>query len=368
MVLNRINRVSFVIALAAALVLLIPVAGFTHPGGTDKYGCHAGSKPYHCHGGGSAPKKRVSTGPSAAERAKQAKLNQAKSDLSQAKTKHYESKEKAEELEQKLDTTAEKLEEQRTELAGVQSEIDRNREDAQTLRNSWIADREVAAERIALVSSKNDENREMYEIGVLGSAFFGSFFSVFLLYRVARSVASRIRGFLLKLILIVLGFFLGWLLVLLAAVSGNLVVGALLLSIAGLLFGFLLMLLRMWLIAATMPPKLAFSLLAVTTVLAVLFLVGVFSAPPATQSPAQADVIMADELEADPVAEELLEANEIDIVADKLQTDVDKLAEDLDALETKAEDLAEQAEEAQEIVKEYEAEVVLAEVELQSVQ
>ncbi len=25
---------------------------YAHSGGTDKYGCHAGSKPYHCHGGG----------------------------------------------------------------------------------------------------------------------------------------------------------------------------------------------------------------------------------------------------------------------------------------------------------------------------
>lgn len=34
------------------LILSISVAnlGFAHSGGTDKYGCHAGSQPYHCHG------------------------------------------------------------------------------------------------------------------------------------------------------------------------------------------------------------------------------------------------------------------------------------------------------------------------------
>ena len=26
----------------------------SHSGGTDSSGCHAGSKPYHCHGGGSS--------------------------------------------------------------------------------------------------------------------------------------------------------------------------------------------------------------------------------------------------------------------------------------------------------------------------
>ena len=35
---------------ALALVLLLPAAhGFGHSGGTDANGCHAGSRPYHCH-------------------------------------------------------------------------------------------------------------------------------------------------------------------------------------------------------------------------------------------------------------------------------------------------------------------------------
>ncbi len=38
---------------ATILILSITAAniGLAHSGGTDKYGCHAGSQPYHCHGG-----------------------------------------------------------------------------------------------------------------------------------------------------------------------------------------------------------------------------------------------------------------------------------------------------------------------------
>jgi hypothetical protein len=48
-------RASVVAGYAFVHVLLIPLAVEAHPGGTDANGCHAGSQPYHCHGGGSAP-------------------------------------------------------------------------------------------------------------------------------------------------------------------------------------------------------------------------------------------------------------------------------------------------------------------------
>ena len=30
-------------------LLLIPTIAYSHSGGTNEYGCHAGSQPYHCH-------------------------------------------------------------------------------------------------------------------------------------------------------------------------------------------------------------------------------------------------------------------------------------------------------------------------------
>lgn len=39
---KKIIAVFFVAVLASSFVS-------AHSGGTDKYGCHAGKKPYHCH-------------------------------------------------------------------------------------------------------------------------------------------------------------------------------------------------------------------------------------------------------------------------------------------------------------------------------
>jgi hypothetical protein len=34
------------------VTLAFPTVVQGHSGGTDQYGCHAGSQPYHCHNGG----------------------------------------------------------------------------------------------------------------------------------------------------------------------------------------------------------------------------------------------------------------------------------------------------------------------------
>lgn len=36
-------------SLIVLFVCLLPIEAFSHSGGLDKQGCHAGSKPYHCH-------------------------------------------------------------------------------------------------------------------------------------------------------------------------------------------------------------------------------------------------------------------------------------------------------------------------------
>ena len=43
----------FIIIIAFFGLLLLPVNSLqAHSGGLDRYGCHAGSQPYHCHRGG----------------------------------------------------------------------------------------------------------------------------------------------------------------------------------------------------------------------------------------------------------------------------------------------------------------------------
>jgi len=42
MIMKKVTALFFVTLMTASFVQ-------AHSGGTDKYGCHAGSKPYHCH-------------------------------------------------------------------------------------------------------------------------------------------------------------------------------------------------------------------------------------------------------------------------------------------------------------------------------
>lgn len=357
MVLGVLQRVSFVIAIAVGLLFAVSTDGFTHSGGTDKHGCHAGSQPYHCHGGGSGSggsggggggvsEKPVETGPSAAELAQQAEISRAKADVSKAEANHESSKKAAEEIQQKLESSNKKVEDQRAAIAGTQEEIDRDREKASNLRSSLIADREEASERITLVRTQNREARDLHENNVVGAAFLGTLLGGFLLYRVARWAAGLVVGLWLRIALLVVGLVASVLLLVISPTIGSLGVGAVLAALAGLLFAFLLMLVRTWLIAATLPPKLAFSLLSVAAIVAIIALAGAFSAPPVAQSPAQEDQAMVQEAETDPMAEGLVEANEADAAADDLQTQVDTLSGDLDAIESELDDLAERAEKA----------------------
>eukprot|EP00919_Chromeraceae_sp_WS-2016_P053468 GHVR01126949.1.p1 GENE.GHVR01126949.1~~GHVR01126949.1.p1 ORF type:complete len:130 (+),score=6.13 GHVR01126949.1:108-497(+) len=52
---NRCLTQLFIIALTISIQSGAAVA---HSGGTDANGCHAGSKPYHCHGSKSAPDEK----------------------------------------------------------------------------------------------------------------------------------------------------------------------------------------------------------------------------------------------------------------------------------------------------------------------
>lgn len=58
---------------AAMLIFLLMTANasFAHSGGTDANGCHAGSQPYHCHGGSTGGSGGGSTGQSEEDKAKE---------------------------------------------------------------------------------------------------------------------------------------------------------------------------------------------------------------------------------------------------------------------------------------------------------
>lgn len=45
------------IALGVVAIFAMNSDLLAHSGGTDRNGCHAGKKPYHCHGGGSKAKE-----------------------------------------------------------------------------------------------------------------------------------------------------------------------------------------------------------------------------------------------------------------------------------------------------------------------
>jgi hypothetical protein len=45
----------FRLQLTIALLTAFPLTVFSHSGGTNSEGCHAGSRPYHCHNAKKAP-------------------------------------------------------------------------------------------------------------------------------------------------------------------------------------------------------------------------------------------------------------------------------------------------------------------------
>ena len=42
------------VVFSLSLIFALAEQATAHSGGTDRYGCHAGSRPYHCHSGGAS--------------------------------------------------------------------------------------------------------------------------------------------------------------------------------------------------------------------------------------------------------------------------------------------------------------------------
>jgi len=348
-----LRRGGFVAALAIGLLFVLPATGFTHSGGLDGNGCHAGSQPYHCHGGGSGSGGgggggggggTVSSGPTAAERAE---IANAQTELAQAEANHAQSKPRAAKLHDRLESDEKKLEKQQSTLEDLQDEVDRDREEAASLRAAWITEREDAEERIEQVNAENRAAQAAYEGRVAGAVFVAAFLGGFLLLRVAKWVAGLILGTWLRIATMLVGLLGLFLLLGLSTSVGSFALEVVVVALGGLLLSFVLMLARTWLKVATMPPKLAIVLLGVAAAVAVLAIAGVATtAPPVAGEPAPADQAMVEEAQSDPAAEEFDQAQEADAAADELQADIDDLTTELNDFESTVEALAERTEKA----------------------
>ena len=348
-----LRRGGFVAALAIGILFILPAAGFTHSGGTDEYGCHAGSQPYHCHGGGSgggsgggggSTAPPADPGPSASE---QAKITKARAELASAEASYAESKRKASKLDKRLTSAEDKVDEQQSGIQDLQDEADRGQQEATSLRAVWIEDREDAAQRIDDVRTDNREAFSAYDEGRLAGVFVAGLLAAFLLLRVAKWVAALILGGWWRIATVVLGLLGSFVFLGLSASLGPFTLEAVAIALGGLMLGFVLMLARIWLIAATMPPKLALALIGTAAIVAAIFFAtAVTTAAPVAEEPAPQDQAMVEEAQADPAAEELPPAVEADEAADELQAEIDDLATELDDIESKVEALAERTDAA----------------------
>lgn len=343
-----LRRGGFLAALAIGLLFVLPATGFAHSGGLDGNGCHAGSQPYHCHGGGSSSggtaKPFVSSGPTAAERAE---IANAQTELAQAEAKYAQSKPDAAKLDDRLESDQNKLEKQQATLVDRQDEVDNDRGKAANLRAAWITEREDAEERIELVNAENRAAQEAYEGGVAGVVFGAAFLGGFLLLRVAKRVAGLILGTWFRIATVLVGLLGLFLLLGLSTSVGSFALGVVVAALGGLLLSFVLMLARTWLNVATLSPKLGIALLGVVAAVAVLAIASVATtAPPVAGEPATADQALVEEAQSDPAAEVFDQAQEADAAADELQADIDILTTELNDFELKIKALAERTEKA----------------------
>ena len=353
------------------LLIFLPTAGFAHSGGTDKNGCHAGSQPYHCHGGGGGggggvtnPKPFVNPGPSAAERAE---LANAQAQVADAKASYAKSKPEAAKFGDRLQTAQDKLDGQREAIADLRTEVARNRENAQNTRATWIAEREDAHDRIQRIDAGNRASQERHADTVTGSIFVAGLFGGFLLLRVAKWIAALILGRWWMIATVLVGLF-GSLLLLGASESfSSFALRIAAVALSGVSLSFILMFVRTWLTAAMIPPKSAVAGLGIATAVAVLAVAGaVTTAEPIAKQPTLADQAMVEEAQVDPAAEDLDEALLADATADRLEQDVDDLAAEIDDFDVKIKALVEQTEAAKSKAQTDEDAVVAAQEELDS--
>lgn len=360
---NRVLRGVLGSAFAAGFLILLPTASMAHSGGTDRNGCHAGSQPYHCHGGsgggggGGGAVPFVDPGPSAAERAE---LASAKQELAEAEAAYAQSKPLVSKLERDLKSVQATWNKQRDDIAGRQAEIDRERAVATKLRSLHIAEREDANQRIGLIRSANLAERDEYVSTRLGIAYLAALLGTFLVFGLVKTIAAAILG-AWRIAALVTGVVSSIALFGLALGTGSFGFGILPAILGGALFSVVLMLSRVWWLAIGVPKT--FSLVAVS--LAAILAVGALAAAatlaaPVAEVPAQADQSLAEESKSDPEAEELEPARTIDADADKMQAEIDELTKELDAVGATLENLTSRTADARTKVEEHKTAIASA--------
>ncbi|MGJ9423396.1 hypothetical protein [Aeromicrobium sp. CF3.5] len=252
---------------------------------------------------------------------------------------HAVSEPHAAELRDNVDTAKRTLEEQRTTLEGVNSQADRHREEAESLRAAVISERQDAAQRVEQVRADNLAAGNVHDEDTAGAVFAASFLAGFVLLPLARWVAGLVSRWLMVVTLLT-GTIVAFSLLGLSASLGSLGTRFTVIAISGLLLSFVLMLVRVWLLAAVLPRKFGMTLVGVAAVVAVLVIAGIAgTAEPVPQQVVQADQAMVEEAQKDPKAEELQEARTADAAAADLQADVDVLMSDLEDISATVKEL-----------------------------
>ena len=341
------------------LGLLVSLAspGFSHSGGTDENGCHAGSQPYHCHGGGSGGGSgggggtAAPSGPTAAERAaaaeKQAKIAATQAKLAQARASYAQTKPLAQKLEKRSLVAEEKLDDRTIDVENLQADVDSQHEEAASLRQARIAERDQAAQRIKLVKNENIAARDAFEDTLLAIIFAAGLFGGFLLYGIAKFVAGLVWSTAGRIVITVTGLGAAFAILGLISPSVSLGWGILPAALSGLTLSFVFMLVRAWWVTVTMPAMVTITFVGIAALVAAAAIASAATmAPPPAEQPAQTDQAMAEEAEADPTAEGLDEAQVVDAAADELEPEVEKLESDLADFQSKVEALTEKAEDA----------------------
>lgn len=362
-------------AVGAAVVISLggATSASAHSGGLDGNGCHAGSQPYHCHGGGSGGSSggtsggsssggsssssgstsSVPTGPSPAQLAA---IDNAESAVDRSRNELAQNRKRVDTMSHKLAAATEKLETQREDVDALRAKAAELEETADRLREERIAERSAAAQRVRLLATSNQDQLATHKTDRRALGYMAGLFGGFLLLGFVRRLASVLTlarplllfgGLVASIVLGVIGFAMSW-------APGGILVSL----VAGVVLSGVFMLARVWWVAFRLPKVVGFALLGLAAFMAIGSLGAAMSAaPPAAEQPAAEDAAMVAEQETDPQAEEYEPAVEAEQQAEDLASDLEELDAGLEAQQAKIDALGVKLEKAEERVETKQAEV-----------
>lgn len=357
---------------AVGIAVVVSLGGATsasaHSGGLDKYGCHAGSQPYHCHrggsggssggtsGGGTTTPNTIATVPSGPSAAELAAIDNAESAVDRSRNELARERKRVDTVSNKLATAKQKLEAQREDVDALRAEVSELEETADRLRAERIEERAAAAQRVRLVAASNQGQLEAHKTDRRTFGYLAGLFGGFLLLGFVRRLATALTlarplvllgGLVASIVLGVIGFAMSW-------APGGILVSL----VAGVLLSGVFMLARVWWVAFRLPKVVGFALLGLAAFMAIGSLgVAMSATPPTAESPAAEDAAMVAEQEVDPDAEEFAPAVEAEQQAEDLASGLEELDAGLDAQQAKIDALGVKLDKAEERVETKQAEV-----------